>query len=473
MNCNLSRSQKARANERQKSLLSVIAEDSQLEHKYGEYYMILRFFNKLYDLGIEPFESIEDKNAVLFALKLGEAIRIWQSRKKQQSDDSQIEYEFNTANLYIGQVVANYRELCRLLEVKPKSGKQKQTQLKDFRRYFDYEKLQYSNEYLILDVYDEPIKKNEQAKNSLYCNALKLIIMYELSKELSEARAREKLPLNDDDIVYSIETTYNSLISKLELLSIFFDKDITDFLLDKYLQLTDQDITEKDRKYIIRKLTIFKRALHRKHKGNIDYALKRLKDQNIIHYDSYSVIVEHGKKRQATFDEEVLIENAKREAAKEVGYKNANLASLYNPKEYNKVLESIYHNKYKWSYVFHQIQIGANQKMLNTPINEYTNYSNLDFSILDFPRNELNRYKRIYLNNVRTAKAKTNSEKHIDSKKKAYNESNLEFCDMYNLDHDILTRDIDNEFALIGLFIDYLINPDDEEIAECNDYYGT
>lgn len=473
MNCNLSRSQKARANDRQKKILNAIAEQSKQQHKYGEYYMILRFFNKLYDIGIEPFESIEDKNTMLFALKLGEAIRILQSYRKQQADDSQIEYEYNTANLFIGQVVSNYKELCRLLGTRPKTGKSRQLQEKDFLRYFDYEKLQYSNEYLILDIYDEPLKKNERAKNSLYCNALKMIIMYDLKKELSEKKAREKIPINDDNIVYSIETTYSSLISKLELLSIFFDRDITDFLLDKYSQLTDQDITEKDRQYIIRKLTIFKRVLHRKHKGNVDYALKRLKDQNIIHYDSYSVIVENGKKRQATFDEEVLIENAKREAAKELGYKNANLASLYNPKEYTKVLETIYHNEYKWSYVFNQIQIGANQKMLNTPINEYTNYSNLDFSILDFSHSELNRYRRIYLNNVRTAKAKSDSEKLIDSKKKAYSESNLEFCDMFNLDPDVLTKDIDNEYTLLSLFIDYLINPDDEEIAECNDYYNT
>ena len=39
MNCNITRSQKARANERQKNILSAITEYSKEEHQYGEYYM--------------------------------------------------------------------------------------------------------------------------------------------------------------------------------------------------------------------------------------------------------------------------------------------------------------------------------------------------------------------------------------------------------------------------------------------------
>ena len=471
MNCRLTRSQKARANARQKDLLNVLAEYNQLEQKYGVYYMILQFYNKLYDLGIEPFESVEDKNATLFALKLGEAIRILQGYRKQQVTDSHIEYEYNTANLYIGQVVANYRELCLLVGAKILGGKQKKEQLKDFLRYFDFEKLQYSNEYVILDIYDEPIKKNEQAKNSLYCNALKLIIMYEVSKELTAEKAKNKYP-TDDDIVYSIETTYSKLIGKLELLSIFFDKEITDFLIDKYIELTNQDITDINKKDIERTLTIFKRVLHRKHKGNVDYALKRLKDQNIIHYDSYSVIYENGKKRQATFEEEVLIENAKREAAKTVGCKNANIASLYKQEKYNQALEAIYQNKYKWLYVFNQIKIGSNYKMLNTPINEYTNYSNLNFSILDLSHSDLNRYKRIYLNNVCDSSLKSAEKKNTESKEKLLSGFD-DFEKDYNVTPDRFINEIDNELIFQKLLIDCIVNPDEEAIAEYNNYYDS
>lgn len=487
MNCNLSRSQKARANKRQKSILDVIAEQSKLQHKYGDYYIWLNFVNELEKRGIVLFCDKEQRAEFLGMCLLGEYLRRIAINNPTLFSHTDIPKEYNTDNLYIGQVVPNYKELCRLLEVKPKTGKSRQLQEKDFLRYFDYEKIKYSNEYLILDIYDEPIKKNEQAKNSLYCNALKLMIMYELSKELSAKKANERLQLNDDDIVYSIKTTYNNLVKKLKLLSIFFDKDITDYLIDKYLQLTDQDITDIDKSYIIRNLSIYKRVINRKHKGNIDYALKCLKNQNIIHFDSYSVIVEkvdgRQKKRQATFDEEVLIENAKREAAKEVGYKNANIASLYNPKAYHDKLDELYHKK-GWLYVYHEIEYGANSKMINTPINEYTNYSILDFSVLDLSDNERERYKQIYIDNMGISSLKKAENDHsiakqqiqedkavIKSGDNQYTYSELDEC--FGITPDSFLQNIDNAFILQKLFIDYFINPDDKEIAECNDYYET
>lgn len=474
MNCKLTRSQKSKANARQKDLLKVITEYSKQEHEYGEYYMILQFFNKLYDLGIEPFESVEDKNAMLFALKLGEATRLWQIRHKQ-ADDSEIAYEYNTDNLYIGQVVANYKELCRLLEVSPKTGKSRQLQEKDFLRYFDYEKLKYSNEYLILDIYDEPIKKNEQAKNSLYCNALKLMIMYELSKT-------QKI---DKDGVYTLYTTLNKLIRKLEILSIFFDKDITNFLIDKYLELTKQDFTEISDSYFKQKLSIFRTVIKRKHKGNIDYALKRLKEQNIIHYDSYSMIVERiGNKknyRQADFNEEVIIESTKREAAKALGYPNGNIASLYNPKAYHDKLDELYHKK-GWLYVFNEIKIGANSKMLSTPINEYTNYSLLNFSVLEISDNERDRYKQVYIDNMGISSLKKAGSIHNKAKQQVNEDKAViksgdnqytysEIDEYFGITPDSFLQNSDNIYILQKLFIDYLINPDDTKIAECNDYY--
>lgn len=466
MNCNITRSQKARANERQKNILSAITEYSKKEHEYGEYYMMLDFINKLYDLGIEFFESREEKDLFLNVLLFGEAMRIWQIKHQQQTDNTQ-EYEYNTDNIYVGQVVKNYKELCRLLEVKPKTGKSRQLQEKDFFRYFDYEKLKYSQEYVILDIYDEPLKKNEQAKNSLYCNALKLMIMYEVSKA----------PIVDKNGVYTIYTTLNKLIKKIEILSIFFDKDITNFLLDKFSELTKCDLIDIDKNYFVKRLSIFKTVIKRKHKGNIDYALKRLKEQNIIHYDSYSVIVEriedNKNYRQADFNEEVLIESAKKEAALAVGYPNSNTASLYNPKEYHNKLNEIYHKK-GWLYVFNEIKIGADSKMLSTPINEYTNYSTLDFSVLELPDTLRERYRQLYMNNVHESSLKSIKKKNKTEKEKVYEdfESNAEFG-LFGITPDKFINSIDNELALQRLFIDYLIKPNDTEIAEYYDYCDT
>ena len=225
--------------------MNVISEQSKLQHEYGEFYVYLDFVNKLEKQGICLFDDKKERAEFLGMCLLGECLRTIAINNPQLFLNDDTPKDYNTDNIYIGQVIPNYKKLCELLEVEPKTGKSRQLQEKDFFRYFDYEKLKFSNEYLILDIYDKPIKKNEQAD----------------------------------------------------------------------------------------------------------------------------------------FNEEVLIESAKREAAKSIGFKNSNTASLFNPKAYNKELDKIYH-RYGWLGVFNQIKIGADSKMLSTPINEYTNYYMIDYAIL-------------------------------------------------------------------------------------------
>lgn len=479
MNCNLSRlsrSQKSKANELQKGILNVIAEQSKLEHEQGEFYLYLDFVNKLEKRGLFLFDNKEQRAEFLGMCLLGEYLRKIAINNPKLFSHDDTPKAYNTDNLYIGQVVPNYKKLCELLEVEPKTGKSRQLQEKDFLRYFDYEKIKYSNEYMILDIYDKPIKKNEQSKNSLYVNALKLMIMYELTKA----------PIVDKDNIYTIYTTLNELIRKLELLTLFFNKDITDYLIDKYSALTEQDISEIDKNEFKQKIHIFKTLTRRKHKGNINYALKRLKEQNMIHYDSYSMIVERveGQKncRQANFNEEVLIESAKREAAKSIGFKNSNTASLFNPKAYNKELDKIYH-RYGWLGVFNQIKIGADSKMLSTPINEYTNYSMIDYSVIDLSDRERELYKQAYIDNVNLYFTKSAENKHTKTKQRITEDLDTEqlqsnqytFTELENLfgiSPDSFLQDNDNLLTLRKLFIEYFISPNDNSISKYKEYYN-
>lgn len=437
--------------------------------------MYLNFVNQLEKQGICLFNDKEQRAEFLGMCLLGECLRIIAINNPQLfSHDTPKDY--NIDNLYIGQVVPNYKKLCELLEVEPKTGKSRQLQEKDFFRYFDYEKLKFSNGYMILDIYDTPLQKNEKSKNSLYCNALKLMIMYELTKA----------PIVDKDNIYTIYTTLNELIRKLELLTLFFNKDITDYLIDKYSALTEQDISEIDRNEFKREIYIFKTLTRRKHKGNINYALKRLKEQNMIHYDSYSMIIERvdGKKnyRQADFNEEVLIESAKREAAKSIGFKNSNTASLFNPNAYNKELDKIYH-RYGWLGVFNQIKIGADSKMLSTPINEYTNYYMIDYSVLDLSDKERILYKKAYIDNVSSYFTKSAENKHTQTKQRITEDLDTEqlqsnqytFTELENLfgiSSDSFLQDNDNLLTLRKLFIEYFISPNDNSISEYKEYYN-
>lgn len=74
-----------------------------------------------------------------------------------------------TENLYIGQVVKNYKEMCRILGQDVKSGKSKVLQLEDWRRYIEYHKE--GNKIVIDVIYDDPIEKIDKrsdGNNSKY-----------------------------------------------------------------------------------------------------------------------------------------------------------------------------------------------------------------------------------------------------------------------------------------------------------------
>ena len=70
---------------------------------------------------------------------------------------------------------------------------------------------------------------------------------------------------------------------------------------------------------------------------------------------------------------------------------------------------------------------------------------------------------------MRAIKKKSKTEK-----EKVYDDfgSNTEF-DLFGIAPDRFINDIDNELALQQLFIDYLIKPNDTEIAEYYDYCDT
>ena len=59
--------------------------------------------------------------------------------------------------LYVGQEFANYRRLCEFLEEKEKGGKSRDLQIKNWQRYFSFEKR--GHKLIIIDVYDEPKNK--------------------------------------------------------------------------------------------------------------------------------------------------------------------------------------------------------------------------------------------------------------------------------------------------------------------------
>ncbi len=68
----------------------------------------------------------------------------------------------NIKNLKVGQVIKNYKELCSLLEVCTCDGNSRKSQLKEFERFFSYNKK--GHKYIIEKIHDKPLNKETNSK---------------------------------------------------------------------------------------------------------------------------------------------------------------------------------------------------------------------------------------------------------------------------------------------------------------------
>lgn len=72
------------------------------------------------------------------------------------------ESTIDTSNLKIGMTIKNYKQLCELLNQEVEFGNSKKSQLLEFERYFDWEKI--GQKFIITDVYDTPLDKEDKRK---------------------------------------------------------------------------------------------------------------------------------------------------------------------------------------------------------------------------------------------------------------------------------------------------------------------
>ena len=77
-------------------------------------------------------------------------------------------------------VVKNYPEMCELLGEKNKTGKSRILQLKEWERYFEYDKI--GNQFIIREIYEQPLDK----QNGKYINPIDVLNEYELYNLLTK-----------------------------------------------------------------------------------------------------------------------------------------------------------------------------------------------------------------------------------------------------------------------------------------------
>ena len=129
MNINITRSQKAKANAQQKNLLQPIINYNNKVAQYGEIYAMLQSIEQLAKIGLIPKEEALHLFDSCYIATICKQIHDVLTLEKNKVN---CKYEIDTSQLYIGMIVKNYQELCKLLNVEPVSGKQKQLQKEKF-----------------------------------------------------------------------------------------------------------------------------------------------------------------------------------------------------------------------------------------------------------------------------------------------------------------------------------------------------
>lgn len=247
-------------------------------------------------------------------------------------------FEVNTDQLEIGQVVKNYKELCTLLHQLPTTGKAKQLQLKDFKRYFEWEKS--GQKFIITDIYDTPLEKKDKRKqgnNSIYVKYIELILLQYLSQQKNGTRTFNKRDWWK--LLGMVNHKYNR-ISQKELKEI--DYKITPFEIKHFYQRSNKKLEQ----------VLFS-------------ALNNLKNRKLIEYELQTVIVDNENNYFGADD------NDKRRILQEERYVLHNILGFekmiqvfcrFKQDEYYRMVNQRLSDLYGWHHYYKQIKIIYIQK---------------------------------------------------------------------------------------------------------------
>lgn len=271
----------------------------------------------------------------IYALEL--AAKRLDSVSNDNISEEDIIHEIDTSKLVIGMVVKNYKELCNLFGEELKTGKAKQLQLKNWKRYFDWEKD--GQKFIIVDIYDTPLPKKDlrrKGNNSIYKNYIELILLQYLSKQ--EGYRKTFTKRNWLELLGMINSKYGKE-PKIKLKQI-------DYCIN------DQEITL----FYIRSNKKLERVLHD--------ALSNLQREKLIIVEYETVIVsidERGKEHRFIandYQKKKILQTERYILKNVMQYKNMFYVYIKNKSnEYYNIVNEKLHELYGWKYYYKQIKI--------------------------------------------------------------------------------------------------------------------
>lgn len=241
----------------------------------------------------------------------------------------------NTSRLQVGQVIKNYKELCALLGEKEHGGDSRKAQLKEFARYFEWEKS--GQKFLITDIYDTPLPKEDGRNKGKYVKCIEIVLLNYLSKQkgytctLSKKKWWELLGM--------INRKYDN-VSQEELLEI--NPVITKFEIRHYYQRCNKKLEE----------ILFS-------------ALRSLSSRKLIDWEIETVIVTQNQEKQhyrvANEFEKKMILRAERYVLHKIMHleKMFNVFAKQKQDEFYRLVNELLENSLDkdWQYYYKRVKI--------------------------------------------------------------------------------------------------------------------
>lgn len=280
------------------------------------------------------YDSVDELNAVW--------LKILTRHQKEQMSITQSEEKtkltgIDTSGLFVGMVVKNYKQLCEILKKETKTGNARKAQLKEFGRYFDWEKA--GQKFIITDIYDTPLEKEDKRKfgnNSIYVRYIEVILLKYLSQQ----------------------TGYTRTLTKRkwwELLGI---------VNSKYSRVSSKELEDLDYSVTAWEIKNFYQRCNKKLEEILFSALNSLKSRKLITYEIQTIIVKRDDKGREIYSE--ANDNEKKMLLDVEHYVLHNIFECdkmiqiflkFQQKDYyNKVNELLY-EYYGWDHCFKQIKI--------------------------------------------------------------------------------------------------------------------
>ena len=250
--------------------------------------------------------------------------------------------EIDISRLESGIVVRNYKEMCEILDEEICEGNSKKAQLKEWARYFAWEKK--GQKFIILDIYDEPLPKNDGRQNkNIYVQYIEVILIKILSKQRN---TKDPFYITTNQmwkLLGMINNNYKN-ISLDDLNNIITDYEVTSFDMKKFYQRCNQRLRE----------ILFS-------------SLNRLEDRALIKYEIETVIVyldEDGKTvyKPANDFQKKNILKAERKTLLDMKLESKQHAyAKFQETEFFERVNAYLQEWYGWEYTFNRIKINYNK----------------------------------------------------------------------------------------------------------------